>query len=424
MQTGAALGVEHKSLPRVLREYWLATVVLTVVALVVARAIGVRLMMPPAHHFADLLCYKERFQLFRTSAFYVDRPFWAPWTVPAAMALMYRAFYAVQHPVAWYFALFVPIVGASCIAFVQAMRRRGVATSTAIAFGVTALATSYPLWWLAESANLELFVALFVGLGVIAYLRGSLWWAAALFGIATAVKLFPIIYFALFFSRKEYRKMIFGCVVAAVVLLWSHWAVGPTTAEALRGTQLGLQNYTQGVIQAMNPAQICFDHSLFTLVKHPYLIWQTMVKPPQVKLLRLERYYTLAAGLAATILFFTHIRKLPGLNRVLVISILALLLPPVSWDYRLVHLLVPWAFLVLLVLETRPEPKSAIAWMLFAFAILFTPQTYLFYWIGKYGVAFAVGYGAQVKVVVMLLLVYLAIRHPLRSATVREAKPV
>ena len=402
-----------RELPPILRQYWMASVGLTLVALFVSRLRHTRLFMPSAHRFADLYVYQVIFQRYGKESFYQIVGTEGRWTYPDTMALFYRFYYSVPHPLFVFLSTVAVIVGLAAFFFIRELRKRGLSTWTSTAFVVTTLAVSYPLYFLVECANMELFLILFVGLGVICYLREKFWWAAAFLGFAAALKLFPVIYLGLFFSRRLYRQLLFGGGVGLGYYLLSHWIVGPTLMIALRGTNSGLGIYAMYYVFGIRWMELGFDHSLFTLVKHGYLVTEILFAPIKVRLTQLYMPYLVMAGGGAAALFFFKIRKMPPLNQVLALTLLALMLPPVSWDYRLVHLYVPWAFLVLYVLDHEGHVNQAVTSMLSLFTLLFAPLTYLFYLISKDGVIVNVSYGAQLKVVIMLITLYLAVRYPL-----------
>ncbi len=412
--TGPGVHAESRPLPLALKHFAIAILLFSVIGVALAYYLHTRVLSPNEYHFADLYVFQPSFKLYGTPAFYNEvRGENTRWTYPDTMAPLYRAFYATRHPLAVYLAAVAIIVAVGLVTFVGQLRKRGISLRTAILFSTITVATSYPLWVMIDTSNLELFVVLVVGLGITAYLTGRFWWAGAFLGLAAALKLLPVIFLSLLFSRKHYRQLLFGLAVGSVYFIGSHWIVGPRLMEALRGTGGGLGNYTVHSGYGIRPRDIGFDHSLLTLVKQGYLILQTLGGPMAMKMPQVYRLYMITAALLGIILYFTRIRRLPPLNQALAITVLALLLPPVSYDYRLCLLYVPWAFLVLFILDGKREPTQTTTSLLFLFAILFTPQNYLYYWIGKYGVIFAVNYGAQVKVLLMLGVLYLVLRYPL-----------
>ena len=81
--------------------------------------------------------------------------------------------------------------------------------------------------------------------------------------------------------------------------------------------------------------------------------------------------FLLFAAVGGTATFFLRILRLPVANQVLCLCVASILLPPVSFDYTLLHLYVPWAIIVLLALErgARRTPGLIAVMVCFAFTM-------------------------------------------------------
>ena len=408
----------RRPLPRILREYCVAVLILTGVAFAIAYARGIHLLGVARLEFQDFKIYQTRFALYGTPAFYVNHGgAEIPWTLPAAMALLYRFYYSLPFPLAMYLGTLVLIVAAAAVAMFVALRRRGIIPWQAAAFTLVVLVTCYPLWFLLETANLELFVVLLVAGGVVSFLRGNRFWAAAFFGAAAALKLTPILYLALFCTKRDVRKLAAGLGVFAALFLISHWMAGPSFAVAIAGTRTALHDYEAHLILGMRPEGLAYDHSLFSICKQAYLVIRIALHRSGLTLPAMYRVYVPLSALAAAVLYFLRVRKLPVLNQVLAVTIFALLLPGMSWDYRLLHLLAGWAFVVFFVLECKEPYPPFLNHILLLFAILFTCQTYLSYRLpAGDGVSFPVAYGGQVKAAMLVVLLIYVLRHPMGTS--------
>ena len=98
---------------------------------------------------------------------------------------------------------------------------------------------------------------------------------------------------------------------------------------------------------------------------------------PAALLTALRLYTAVTADGWDCALLCSRIRKLPLLNQILALSVCAVLLPPVSFDYTLVHLLVPVG---LLCLYTAPMPWRAVAGLrlcLVCFALIFNVDAFV-----------------------------------------------
>ena len=107
-------------------------------------------------------------------------------------------------------------------------------------FPSAVLLCSYPLWFAAKQANMEIVIWVFLAAGLACLLKGRGYSAAGCFGIAASMKIYPIIYLGLLLVRRQYREVIFGAVTAAVVTLASLWAVYPNLLVSSRRISAGV----------------------------------------------------------------------------------------------------------------------------------------------------------------------------------------
>ena len=411
---------ESRPLPRVLRLYWMAIVVLTAGALGIAHFTGTSLLLPPAHHFSDLTCYEGRFLNYGTQFFYAPNQGEVPWELPAPMAILYHFYFSQPAPVAAFLATVSLTLLAATAIFIVLLRQRGIATGTAVLFGGSALVTAYPFWMMIECANFEFFVLLCVGAGLGFYLRERDGWAAVCFGLAAALKITPVIYFALLFTRKSWRQLVIGMLVGATCFLGSHVIVGPTFSMAMQGTRDALDAYKEHLVLGYRPQEIGFNHSFFSLWKQVFLVIKDRTGLAAVPFARVYVWYMGLMAVVGTVLYFGWIRRLPRINQAFAITTCALVLTPVSWDYRLTHLYVPWVFLVLYAIA-RPEERG-LPVMFAALAVLFTAQTFLHFpwmWNGRWH---EIGFGGQVKTLVLFVLLFAVVKWPLGHTTDRPVE--
>jgi len=92
-------------------------------------------------------------------------------------------------------------------------------------------------------------------------------------------------------------------------------------------------------------SKVGFDHSLVACMKALSLAVLPDELFPQILSLMVGLYMPVAA-FAGTILYFDVIRKLPVINQVICLIGCDGSTAPVSYDYTLLHLYVPWTLLV------------------------------------------------------------------------------
>jgi hypothetical protein len=392
---------QRLAIPSAMLRFWLCIVAMTLLSIVYTLVVtyvfklqypyGLPLFFADDRWF-DFTIYHDRFMHFREASFWDAYEY--PFTYPAPLAVLYALLYKVPHALRYYLVAYVAATVSAGMMLRRALAERGAGNFSAVVFTATLFVTNYPLRTLFESANTEGVVAILAAYGVYAILRDRCWLGAALIAIAGTLKIFPFVLLALLLSKRRYREFAWGIVVASAVSLTSLAVVGPSIAEAQRHIDAGIQYVKYTFIFSVNPAAVTFNHSLFTLMKfavvglhrhlHPMVIYSHadfLVRAARERALldtTFNVYVTVAAlcGIAA---YFLRIRRLPLLNQVIALTTCALILPPLSADYTLLHLLFPFALLCLYATEKWREGSviPGLATSFLCFAPIFAFQTYI-----------------------------------------------
>jgi len=304
---------------------------------------------------------------------------------------------------------------------VRRLSARGVAFDPAAAFTLIVAATCWPLWVLFDTANVEGLVAMLLGAGLIAFIQRRWWLAAALIGIAGAMKIFPLLLLGLLLSKRRYREFFGGIAIALAVTIASLAILGPSIAEAQRQINLGLRVVTtDDALAAISPGPDT-NHSLYTVVRslvllahhrHPHApdanpdATAAMLRPAYIA-------YLIVGALAGVAAYMVRIRRLPMLNQLLALTVCAVTLPPLSRDYTLVNLLVPFGLLCAYAadpaVQGRPAPGLTACFVCFAF--IFTAGTFFN---GAYSL------GSPMRALALLALFVLLLKHPLQASDLDE----
>ena len=310
--------------------------------------------MFPHPSFFDFEAYFDQFSRLHTTSFYEGQ-----YTImyPAPVIVCYWFFYIFRPVATSVFLGFILISSLTAAAMVaRALIRRGLAPAPAILFVALTYLLSYPFWFEFKQANMEIVVWTALSLGLFAFSKGKEWTAAGLFGIAGALKFYPIIYLALLLSRKRYRECIFGILVAVAVTILSLWALGPTIPAAWHGTEAGLNLFRTEYMLHVRRNEIGFDHSVFSVIKAGLVASRLGGLVPRLSehgySLLLSGYLAVVAA-AGTALYFWRIRFLPFANQVVCLVVASIFLPPVSYDQTLLHMYAPWAVLSLLAVRAQ-----------------------------------------------------------------------
>ncbi len=394
-----------RPLPRPLRLWLCAILILTAISIAFELFchFALHLQYPydwpfvaPISRFNDLLDWLPQFRTLHTLAFF-NQPNRVLY--PAPLSVVYGLFALTQpHALAVYLLFAATLAFTALALLANRLISLGIRPSSVIVFLALVFLTSYPFWLLLHTANLELVVWGATLAGVWALSTGREGTAATLFGLAASMKLYPILYLAVFLRRGTWPRILQGFAVAAAAILASLWVVYPNLAISWRQMQLGSATFIARDGLHWLPGQAGFDHTFFSFLK---TILPTLTPETTAHLLSA---YLAVAALTAAWLWFARIRNKSMLDQILFLAVLTVLLPPTSYDYTLIHLYAPWGLLVLALAAGRLPSKSGYI-ALASFAILFTAQGYI--------IADGNHFAAQLKCLALLALAATTTRHSL-----------
>ncbi len=207
-------------------------------------------------------------------------------------------------------------------------------------------------------------------------------------------------------ARRQYKQLAFGCFVGLALTAGSLWLETGSVAASWRGTSDGLEYFRQHYVLAING----FDHSLFQLGKRIFSVVSFLQhgprKIPAAEVALMLRLYTPVVALAGAVIFIARIRKLPVVNQISALTVASILLPPVSFDYTLIHLYAPCALLLLIAVRSakRGAPVPGLLPTLLTMAVLLAPETEV--------IVRSVTLGGEIKCLALLVLFFLALRYP------------
>jgi hypothetical protein len=351
----------------------------------------------------DFRNYLTAFQHFHSPAFFTYTPHFA---YPAPVAPMYWIFFRYHaHPTKFFICFIVASFLVSGLLLGRALWRRGVPFVADLLFITVCLFLSFPLWFEVKQANIEICVWVIVACGVFTFLRDRSYAAAACFGIAGSMKFFPFVYLGLLLSKRKYREIVFSGAVAVCSTVASLWLVGGRDiVNTWRQIEASLAEYQTVYMLHFRQTEIGFDHSLFSIYKWFWHRHHGSEIAPHIL-----RLYLAVAAVSGIALYFRRIRHLPVINQVLCLCIASILLPPVSYEYTLLHLYVPFGLLALLAQEkwNAREPIPGINAAILCFAILLSPLSELIHNSERFG--------GQIKAIVLVVLMYIGLKYPFGS---------
>lgn len=334
-------------LPAMLRVFWISS--LTAFALTFAvgwlkyRAGQSRFNWDPLSDplFGDLMEYPGTYALLHTAAFFNNvagrpwpYPMFSPVAYPPFAAVVMAPLYAVAIPELLFLVVAAAWLGVMVWWVSLWLARAGIGRATAILLPLTLVLISFPIQRLVHQGNIELVLWIFAAVGVWAFLRGYDDAAAVLWGLAAAMKLFPLVLLILLLPRRRWRAFGVGVGTFVGSTVLSLWWLGPSIAVAWRGSLKNVFGY-QGVrLGEWSLRELVANHSLIELAKIVAMIGNF----PLAKLML--PYYACGA-LVMGIAFFAKLWKMPVANQLLAVSTFMVMFPPISYYHALVHMYAP-----------------------------------------------------------------------------------
>ncbi len=414
---------ERKTLPPELRSFLRISITLAILCFACELSLHYFFGIPSSIHrgniaytwptlwwndWRDFTCWMPRFRHMHTMDFFsTDPDLDQLFMYPAPGALLFKAFYSIPFPLASFLLLTTLVMLAIVVLFYGAVRRAGLAAKPAVLFVVLAFAFSYPLWFEFDLANMEIWMMFFVLGGSWAFLTDRPYVAATFFAIATGCKIFPFIFFSLFLTQRRYRPIVYGAGLLIVLELAGLWAIYPDFHVAAKGVAAGLDSYRVTYFLP-DHFETGFDHSLFGVIKVVADLClgtfgsHSEFPPPSAFVLKAAGLYLPVIACVGIMLYFVYIRKLPVSNQILAFTVIAILFPPVSHDYTLLHLYTPWAMLVLLAIRHRQALPGLGAAMV-CMSICMAPETEF--------ILRNQSIGGQIKCVALVVLLVISLRY-------------
>lgn len=355
------------------------------------------------HHglYSDLLLFQTRFHFFHTSQFF-NSDLGIVFPYPATTSIAYRCFLPTfAHPeIAFLVCMSLFIAGAAVICAKRLMAN-GLSQTAAVSFSILFVLLSEVFEFEARQANAEFFVFVVLSCALFLYVNRRYQSSAVLVGIAISMKIYPFILLGFFFSSKRYKEIATALVTVLVCTLAACWIETGNIALSFNGSAAGLQYFANTYALKIDSA-VGWDHSIFGLLKR--------VTRGDVDIPALSRIYMSVAAVGSLVLYFARIRRMPLFNQIACLVVISILIPPVSFEYTLMHLYSVFALFACLMVRRREFAASRAArWMGICFGLLFSVQGYL--------ILQSRVVEGQVKCLVLLVLLGLCLVYPMADET-------
>lgn len=328
--------------------------------------------------FADLTHYDGIFLVLHRAQFFTGAERFA---YPAPAAVVYDLLLHLGPLRLAAFLTFTLCLGVlPAVLFGRALIRRGLACAPAITFIAVLILTSWPLLFLLERGNLESIVILFTFSGAAAFWQRRPLSAGVLWGLAACLKIYPLVLLLLLCTRRQRTAALLGLATFATALVFSFWFVGPTIEVAALGTVHGIGGFVSSYAMKTRGDELRFDHSYLAFFKAPLAIRHLRANPD---VRWLSRTYLLLFGIGAVVVYLLRARHLPRTNQFVLISIAMVSLPPVSYDYTLLHLYPAFALVTFLAVDAfrRGSTPVVLKHLVWCFTLVFASENFV-YWLG------------------------------------------
>ena len=210
---------------------------------------------------------------------------------------------------------------------------------------------SYPLLFTLDRGNIEGIIFVFLSCAAWLYLSGHSKWAAACIGIAASIKGFPILFLVLFVKERRWKELIIGLAVPVCLTLTALFFLEGGVFENLILLRDALRNFGDSLLVKYNG--IAYGISLFGMV---YTCW-IILHQAFMDLDALRPIFTIYNVVAGIILLVAVVyilfSRLEFWKSWFVMVAALQLLPFPSYDYKLIHTLVPMFLLIRSGKETR-----------------------------------------------------------------------
>jgi hypothetical protein len=279
----------------------------------------------------------------------------------------------------------------------------------------------FPFWYEFERGNMEGIVWIVQALAVAALIGNRNLTGGLLIALGASMKFYPGVLFLILLSRRRYKDLAISVLAIVPIQLTALMVIGPSIPEAYRQVKSGLGVVAVTHIFNLLDPDVGFDHSLFGVIKQ-ILYWASRYGHFERKqiphtLLSLGTPYSIAVTVGFLLLYWFRVRKLPALNQLIVLMLLATMLPPIALEYTLVQVTIPWAVFLLYITHdgvrgTATIPVLASIAIMIAFAFVFAPAPYL--------AGPVTCYAGQFKLLALACIVGLLCWYPLSNSLVAE----
>lgn len=223
---------------------------------------------------------------------------------------------------------------------------------------------SYPILYNLDKGNIDMYLFVLFGLCVYAFKSEKYFISSILLALINAMKPFTILFLLLFLKKKKYKEFFFSIILTALLIIGGFMVLKGNFFDQIcyliKSVALFKSNYAMPNIVGMG-----FSSSLFMPLKGVFM--QFYATPADiVNFIKIYGYISYAiTGL--TILFMLLEKSLWKQLTLIICNFI--LLPYITYDYKLIFLLIPiWLFI-----NEKEKSRFDLAYLIL-FGLLFIPK--------------------------------------------------
>jgi hypothetical protein len=246
----------------------------------------------------------------------------------------------------------------------------GLDFSTRLALAVVISLCSYPIYFCIDRGNSALIVCALLNFAIDAHLRDKPWSAAILIGLAAALRITPLVFAAIYLSRRDFRYLL--AAVATPIVAWGISL--PVVALLLDGytldTWLGGFSAHSGMYTTATFG-LGWSSSLYNTIRLLRFLGGIPDGAEVESALLAETAYSLFSFTFLLIILW-RIRTADAITAFALLAWAFVALPHVTGDYYLALLIAP-----LIMLTRRQQPDKT---TLCLFILLLVPKDYYYFY--------------------------------------------
>ena len=250
----------------------------------------------------------------------------------------------------------------------------GLEKMEAAAYTIILILFCYPVLFCLDRGNLEGLVLL-SSLGFAFSLQDDKpFRAGALLSMGIAMKGYPCLFAILFFRKPQYSAFTFTVLSSIACLIIPALFFPNSLIDSFQHISAHQRDYH--LVYGMTDVGIGYGVSLFSWLKMFWQVW-TPADPIDVESLYFI-YGPIAAACTVLLCFIAANRDIPLWRAALFIFVPLLVLPEVSFDYKIVQVFVP----LILFIGSKEIDTNFKLWI---FGLILVPKSYFVLWQGEHG---------------------------------------